>query len=146
MEERRGPFMLTDDASRMDVPAIHRWLAEEAYWSLGRSLDEVEASMRQSLVVGLFADGKQVGFGRVITDGVTFAYLCDVFVEPGSRSQGLGTWMVTRMVAMLRESNIKQVLLATRDAHQLYIRAGFHTLTRPERWLEIDPTKNSAVL
>jgi ribosomal protein S18 acetylase RimI-like enzyme len=140
MDERRGDLLLTDDQSQLDLPTIHGWLCDEAYWSLGRSLEAVTASIRHSDSYGVLKAGKQVGFARVISDGVSFAYICDVFVAAANRRQGIGRWLVERMIADLRAKDVRQVLLATRDAHALYQRAGFHTLTRPERWLELDPT------
>jgi len=140
MEQRRGDYVVTDDLARMDLATIHRWLCEEAYWSMGRSLADVTESLRRSRAYGVLRAGQQVGVGRVITDGVTFAYLCDVFVAPSCRNKLLGSWLLSCMIADLRDTNIKQVLLATRDAHALYQRAGFHPLDRPERWLELDPT------
>lgn len=140
MEWRRGEYLVTDDLSRMDMPRIHQWLSQEAYWSMGRSLEDVAESLRQSRTYAVLRNGEQVGIGRAITDGVTFAYLCDVFVAEPYRNQQIGAWMLSCMLADLRDAGIRQVLLATRDAHALYRRAGFHELNRPERWLEIDPT------
>jgi N-acetylglutamate synthase-like GNAT family acetyltransferase len=131
---------MTDDLSRMDMPRIHQWLSQEAYWSIGRSLEDVAESLRQSRTYAVLLDGEQIGIGRAITDGVTFAYLCDVFVAEPYRNKQIGGWMLSCMLADLRDARIRQVLLATRDAHSLYRRAGFHVLNRPERWLELDPT------
>jgi N-acetylglutamate synthase-like GNAT family acetyltransferase len=140
MEWRRGEYIVTDDLSRMDLPRIHQWLSQEAYWSTGRSLQDVAESLRQSRTYAVLRNGEQIGMGRAITDGVTFAYLCDVFVAEPYRNQKIGGWMLSCMLADLRDAKIRQVLLATRDAHSLYRRAGFHELNRPERWLELDPT------
>ncbi|HUB41674.1 MAG TPA: GNAT family N-acetyltransferase [Streptosporangiaceae bacterium] len=139
MEWHRGEYTVTDDLSRMDVRRIHQWLSQEAYWSLGRSIEDVAASLRQSRTYAVLRDDEQVGVGRAITDGVTFAYLCDVFVAEPYRNQEIGGWLLSCMLADLRDSRIRQVLLATRDAHSLYRRAGFHEMNRPERWLELDP-------
>ncbi|MGH3273400.1 MAG: GNAT family N-acetyltransferase [Streptosporangiaceae bacterium] len=139
MERRRGDYEVTDDLSRMDLTSIHQWLSQEAYWSLGRTLAEVTQSLGRSRTYGVLHAGQQVAVGRVITDGVTFAYICDVFVAAPSRGQGLGSWLLGCMLADLRASGIRQVLLATRDAHALYRRTGFHQVNRPERWLELDP-------
>jgi GNAT superfamily N-acetyltransferase len=145
MEERRDGYLLTDDTSLMDMARIHRWLSEEAYWSLGRSLEDVTASLCRSRTYGVLHAGQQIAVARAITDGVTFAYLCDVFVAEPYRNQRIGSWMLGRMITDLRDSKIRQVLLATRDAHALYRRVGFHELNRPERWLEIDPTTEATI-
>jgi N-acetylglutamate synthase-like GNAT family acetyltransferase len=145
MEERRDGYLLTDDASLMDIARIHQWLSGEAYWSLGRSLEGVTVSLRRSRTYGVLHAGQQIAVARAITDEVTFAYLCDVFVAEPYRNQRIGSWMLGRMITDLRGSKITQVLLATRDAHALYRRVGFHELNRPERWLEIDPTTEAAI-
>lgn len=36
----------------------------------------------------------QIGFGRLITDEVTFAYLTDVYILPQYQGKGLGTWLM----------------------------------------------------
>lgn len=145
MEERRGEFLLTDDLLRMNLATIHGWLSEEAYWAKGRSYEDVTASLRQSHTYGVLQGDRQIAVARTITDGVTFAYLCDVFVEESSRNQLIGSWMLNRLVADLLERKISQVLLATRDAHQFYLRSdlGFHPLTNPGRWLELNPTSDT---
>jgi GNAT superfamily N-acetyltransferase len=35
----------------------------------------------------------QIGFARVITDQVTFAYLTDVYILPAYQGDGLGSWL-----------------------------------------------------
>jgi ribosomal protein S18 acetylase RimI-like enzyme len=146
IEERRGDLVLTDDVSRLDVPRIHAWLCGEAYWALDRSLEAVAESLRRSHVYGVWQEEQQIAVARVMTDGVAFAYICDVFVAADSRQQGIGSWLVDRIVADLGEERVEQVLLATRDAHALYERAGFHGLNRPERWLELNPTVDGSTM
>jgi len=145
MEQRWGDYVLTDDVSRMDPARIHEWLSQEAYWSMGRTLQDVVESLRQSRAYGVLLGEEQIAVARAITDGVTFAYLCDVFVAKAYRNQKIGGWMLSCMLADLRDAKVRQVLLATRDAHSLYRRAGFHELSRPERWLELDATTETSM-
>ncbi|KAF5520235.1 hypothetical protein CGCA056_v008898 [Colletotrichum aenigma] len=35
-----------------------------------------------------------IGFGRIITDFVTFAFLTDVWIELSTQGQGLGSWLI----------------------------------------------------
>jgi len=37
-------------------------------------------AIRYSLCFSLFEESRQIGFARVITDYVTYAYMCDVYV------------------------------------------------------------------
>jgi GNAT superfamily N-acetyltransferase len=115
-------FEIDDDPARLDVASIHRYLSEESYWAAGRTRAEVEASIEGSArVVGLYRDGRQLGFARVISDGVTRAYLADVYVLPEARGRGLGVELVRAAVG---DGEIP-CLLHTADAHALYERFGF---------------------
>jgi len=127
---------VSTDASRLDVERIHRWLSEDAYWSLGRTLEVVVRSIAHSLNFGAFDEhGEQVGYARVVTDHTTFAWLCDVYVEPSSRGAGVGTALIERGAAELAPYRLKRVLLATADAHDLYRGFGFEPLDHPSRFM-----------
>jgi uncharacterized protein YceH (UPF0502 family)/N-acetylglutamate synthase-like GNAT family acetyltransferase len=120
-----GGFELDDDPARLDVAAIHRYLSEESYWASGCSRERVEASIAGSTrVIGLYRDGRQLGFARVISDGVTRAYLADVFVLAEARGRGLGTELVREAVEGGGHDGVP-FLLHTADAHALYERFGF---------------------
>ena len=77
-----------------------------------------------SRVVGLYRDGRQVGFARAVTDGVSIAYLADVYVLPEFRGRGLGVELVREIVEGSPFADRKW-LLHTADAHGLYARFGF---------------------
>jgi GNAT superfamily N-acetyltransferase len=121
-----GGFELDDDPTRIDVGLVHRFLSTEAYWALGRSREEVEATLaRSSRVVGLYGgDGGQLGFARVISDGRVIAYLADVFVLPEARGRGLGVELVREAVERGPQAGCRW-MLHTLDAHGLYTRFGF---------------------
>jgi len=136
--------------SRVNVEMVHRWLAEDAYWALGRSRDLVERSLAGSLVAGVYdgpdAGARQVALARVVTDDATFAWICDVYVERDFRGRGIGSWLSQALVEELMEHRgIRRLLLATRDAHAVYAKAGFEPLAGVWRWMEIDrrPLKDS---
>jgi GNAT superfamily N-acetyltransferase len=124
---------------RLDLERIHRWLSTDAYWARGRTADVVVRSVEGSINFGLYAaGGVQVGFARVVTDGATFAWLCDVYVVPESRGLGLGSWLVRVARDHVQERGVYRILLATADAHEVYAREGFVPLGSPKRWMEID--------
>jgi ribosomal protein S18 acetylase RimI-like enzyme len=118
-------FELDDDPARLDLVVIHRYLSEESYWAVGRTRAAVEKSIAGSArVVGLYRDGRQLGFARVISDGVTRAYLADVFVLPEARGRRLGVELVREAVEGGGHDGVP-FLLHTADAHALYERFGF---------------------
>jgi GNAT superfamily N-acetyltransferase len=119
-------FELDDDPARLDRDAIHAYLGGRSYWAAGRSRarqDElIDASAR---VVGLYRDGRQVGFARAVDcDAAGFVYLADVYVLEECRGRGLGVELVREIVENGPHAGRRWVL-HTRDAHELYERFGF---------------------
>ena len=89
------------------------------------------------MAFGLFADDRQVGFARVITDCATFAYVADVFVVPSHRGRGLARWLMEVIRAHPDLQGLRRWVLLTRDAHQLYQKVGFASVENAERYMEI---------
>jgi len=79
-----------------------------------------------------------VAFSRVVTDHATFAWLCDVFVDESARGRGVGTWMTQVLVDLLTAEGVQRMILGTRDAHEIYARAGFEPMQGTWRYMEID--------
>lgn len=126
-------YDISTDLDRMDLDRVHHWLSTDAYWSLGRPREVVEKAAQGSLNFGAFtSEGAQVGYARVVTDEATFAWLCDVYVDPPHRGHSLGVRLVEAVVAALEPMDLKRVMLATGDAHRLYARFGFTAVPDPE--------------
>lgn len=135
-EQYRDSYTITTDKARLDVDVIHDYLSRASYWAQGRSRETVQRTIAGSLCFGVYDGDRQVGFARVVTDGVTFGWLCDVFVLPSHRGRGLGKWLVECVTAHPDLQELKTLLLATRDAHGLYAaHGGFRPLEEPERWM-----------
>jgi GNAT superfamily N-acetyltransferase len=116
---------LDDEPSRIDVDAVHDYLSNESYWAAGRSREDVEQTVRGAArVIGLYDGTRQVGFARVISDGVHVSYLCDVYVLSDYRGRGLGVELVREAVDNGPHAKLGWTL-ATKDAHALYRRFGF---------------------
>ena len=126
---------VSTDKSRLDVPFIQQFL-KDIYWAAGRTMEEVQKTIDASVCFGLYKDGRQIGFARVITDYVVFAYVMDVFVTPDERGRGYSSAIVDAMLKEPSLSRVKIWRLATRDAHFLYEKFGFALLAHPERMME----------
>jgi GNAT superfamily N-acetyltransferase len=134
-EYRRGDFLVSTDRSKLDVDGIHEFLTT-CYWAKGIPKQTVLRSIANSLCFGVYGGGKQVGFGRVISDFATYAYIGDVFVLEAFRGSGLGKWLMECIVAHPFLHGLRRWTLATRDAHGLYAQFGFTPLQAPARWME----------
>ena len=103
-------------------------------------MELVAKSIERSLTLGCFANtGTQVGFARWVTDGATFGWLCDVFVDSTFRGHGVGRFLVQRAVEHPEVQGLRLRLLGTLDAHDLYRQFGFVELSEPHRWMELRP-------
>ena len=132
----RPPTVITTDFARFDLDRIWRWLSG-SYWATGIPRALVARSIQGALCFGLLRGKHQLGFARVITDRATFAYVADVFVDEGARGRGLATRLMRAILAHPDLQGLRRWLLATRDAHPLYARAGFRPLAHPEWFMEI---------
>ncbi|MEU2286851.1 GNAT family N-acetyltransferase [Streptomyces sp. NPDC013178] len=132
-------YEISADPARIDAERVHRWLSTDAYWALGREREKQDRAIAGSLNFGVYdvASGEQVAYARVVTDGATFAWLCDVYVDPAVRGKGLGTSLVVAVRDHLLPLGLRRMLLATEDAHGVYEKVGFEALKEPDRWMAL---------
>lgn len=136
MEWRRPPYLLSTDPSLLDIEVIHPYLCNRSYWAAGRSREAVATTIRHSLNFGLYDADAQIGYARLVTDYVSFAWLADVFVLEAYRGQGLAKWLMECLLSHPDVQPINRIALGTRDAHGLYAQYGFNPLAMPERFME----------
>jgi len=129
-------FHISTDRTRLDVSMIYRYLSEQSTWAVGISRDIVERAIDNSLCFGGYVDGRQVAFGRVVTDYATYANMVDVFVLPEYRGRGYGKQLVQAILDHPSLQGLRRFTLATHDAHGLYERFGFKPPAKPETLME----------
>lgn len=118
-------FELDDDKERIDLREVHRYLCDESYWAAGRPYETQARLIHEaSRVVGLYHDGRQIGFCRAATDGTSFVYLADVYVLEAFRGRGLGEALVEEMIDN-GPYRAQRWLLHTTSMHPLYRKFGF---------------------
>ena len=119
----------------MNMEFIHIYLSELSYWAKGRSQERVQKSMDHSMCFGLFDSKRQIGFARVATDYVVFAWLMDLFIDPEYRGQGLGKQLIQAIVEHPDLQQVNGIGLRTQDAQALYSSFGFEAIPNPETWM-----------
>lgn len=143
LEEERGEFLLSFDRDRLQLDRVEEFLVSGSYWANDRTRTAIETSIQNSVCLGVYRNGFQVAFARLVTDRATFAWLCDVYVADDQRGHGLGKWMVESACRYTDQLGIGLSLLATRDAHGLYKAYGhYRPLDVPSKWMRRDRLKS----
>ena len=130
-------YAISDDPARLDLDRVHAFISQESYWAKGIPRETVEKTVRHSLTWGVYRGAEQVGFGRVITDKATFAYLCDVYIDSAHRGKGLSKALIASILAHPDLQGLRRWMLVTADAQSLYEQYGFKAVAHPERHMEI---------
>lgn len=96
-----------------------------SYWATGRSLENVIKTIESSVCFGMYnVKEEMLGFARVVTDHVAFAYLMDVFILEEFRGNGLGKALAKHVIEH-PDLQVKFWLLGTVYAHETYRKLGF---------------------
>ena len=136
MNKQQGIYTISTDKRKLKLEVIHDFLANSSYWAEERPLGVVRKSIANSLCFGIYKGTEQAGFARVVTDYVTFAWVCDVFILNEYRGEGLGKRLIEYIVAYPELQGLSNMLLATKDAHKLYRKYGtFEELSIPSKWM-----------
>lgn len=135
-------YRISTELVEMDIDVIHGVISE-SYWAKGIPKSVLKKALMHSLCFGVFTDGntsetcKQVGFGRMITDRATYAYLADVFIVDEYRGRGLSKFLMNAIVDHPDLQGLRRTVLATRDAHGLYAQFGFKPVPNPEVLMQV---------
>lgn len=132
----KSNLTISDDKKRLQVEVIHS-LLKEAYWSKGIPLDIVKKAIDGSLCFGAYMNDQQVAFARVVTDGATFAWICDVIVDPQFRGKNISKKLIQSVLLHSKLQGLRRICLATKDAHGLYSQFQFKVTENPQNWMEI---------
>ncbi len=117
---------ISPGAAKSCAPQVQR-LYELAGWSEPGSCPEsVERAIKNShCAFGAFDGSKMVGFFRALSDGVSDAYLLDLFVDPEYRGRGIAGELAARIVAKLKSDGIEWITaISTPEAKNIYLKIG----------------------
>ena len=137
-EMSESPWELTTDLSRMDRDVIYHFIKNESYWGKHRTREQMDDAIDHSRwVFGLYdrATNAQIGFARVISDGITFGYLTDVFILSSYQGKGLGRYLLEAVMNHEGVAQVGRMVLLTEDP-DFYTSYGF-SVHRPEDPMEL---------
>ncbi|NMH88554.1 GNAT family N-acetyltransferase [Flavivirga algicola] len=125
----------SSETNDMDLNLIYSFV-KNSYWGTSRTLKEQKTAMENTINFGLFLNGNQIAYARVMTDKVFFAYLLDVFVIESHQGKGYSKLLIDKILNYPELKSIDKWMLATKDAHKLYEKFGFNTVKSPEKLME----------
>jgi len=128
-------YQISTDNNQLNISKIHDYLSNDSYWAKDRTLEQVTASIENSLCFGVYYNNEQVAFARVVTDTVSIAYLLDVFVFENHQNKGVSKLLLD---AIFIHQDLQMVnwLLRTSDAQGLYEKYGFASIDNPASYMK----------
>ncbi|MGC9970825.1 MAG: GNAT family N-acetyltransferase [Bryobacteraceae bacterium] len=110
-------------------PSEYFALFESAGWNqeYGLTPGELHGAVGRSwFLLTAYWEGRLVGTGRVISDGVLHALIVDVIVLPEYQGSGIGTSIMARLIERCLDARIRDVqLFCARGKAPFYRRLGF---------------------
>jgi GNAT superfamily N-acetyltransferase len=131
-----GNYLISTDKICLDVDLIVDYLKNRSYWARGRTENVIHKSIDNSFCFGVYHEGEQIGFARVVTDFVVFAWIMDVFILENYRRKGIGQLLIQEIISHPQLKTVIRWGLGTEDAHDLYKKFGFTALSKPEMMME----------
>lgn len=135
MEALENNIYFSSNFEDMDLELIYKFI-KNSYWGESRTFEEQKIASENTINFGLFQNGNQIAYARVMTDKVFFAYLLDVFIIETHQGKGYSKLLIEKILNFPELKNIDKWMLATKDAHELYKKFDFVAVKSPEKLME----------
>jgi len=126
----------------INIKFVKSWPSVEIvnlYMAGGWWKDSYDSSKLPALINGSYAfavvinssSGKAIGMGRILSDGISDAYLQDLIILPEYRKQGLGQKLVRVLIDRCRSQGIHWIgLIAEPGQNEFYESLGFKLMNK----------------
>lgn len=127
LDKTIGQYTLSSNKTKLDLQYVYDLLCVPSQYSTGLPPERFPLILQHSVCFGVFHEGKQIGFARVITDYSEFASIWDVFINEEHRRKGIGQALMQYLLDHPKLKGIFRWFLMTEDMHPLYLKFGFKT-------------------
>lgn len=115
------------------LPAFHQfaYLHEESGLKKSKKASYTKEQLYEAVcnsfyTFSIYDDHQLIAFGRMISDGIYQALICDVMVAPTYQKKGLGKQVIEGIVNKCNERGIESIqLFAVKGKQQFYKKLGF---------------------
>ncbi|KAK2766033.1 hypothetical protein FQN54_007548 [Arachnomyces sp. PD_36] len=139
----KDAYLISTDPTLIPIADLTKAFAsEDAYWAVPLPEQDMREMLRNSLCFGLYERSQKpngngqdtpatttsksdsepeptlhfMGIARCVTDYSTFFYVTDVYVDPSSQGNGLGTWLLSCVVEVVDSMPyLRRSMLITAD-------------------------------
>jgi len=102
------------------------------WWKESYNISGIESLIKGSFLFAVIVDknsGETIGMGRILSDGVSDAYLQDLVVLPEYRGKGIGKQLVESLLQHCLSKGIQWIgLIAEPDQDSFYSSMNFHPM------------------
>ncbi|MGM0607806.1 MAG: GNAT family N-acetyltransferase [Candidatus Muiribacteriota bacterium] len=119
-------------SNKFQLKEVFELYLESGWW--GETSDEdinfIQKILTQSFIFcGIFKNKKIVGMGRAISDGVSDAYIQDIYVKKEYRKRGYGSFICKSIIFELKKNNIDWIgLIGEPGTEKFYNNLGFEEM------------------
>jgi GNAT superfamily N-acetyltransferase len=135
-ESTRRKYLISTDQRKLKFNLVCSEIKKQ-YWAKDLSFACIKKSIKNSRAYGLYYEGEQIGFAKVLSDQSRFAYLSDVFILEEYRGKGLAIFLIKSILNDPKLKHVAKWMLATKDAHNLYKKVGFEKLKNPNAFMQL---------
>lgn len=107
--------------------------------------DELANALENSWCsITVYDSDRLIGYGRVVSDGVLHAMIYDMIVRPSHQNRGIGTEILSRLVAKCKKAGMRDIqLFAAKNRTQFYLKCGFVRRPQEAPGMELREEKDS---
>jgi predicted GNAT family N-acyltransferase len=120
-------YYIQNEMTEEQLDQLHA-LVQKMWWSTDRTKEEMDIMLRRCLPFAVIDSSTQrlVGFARVLTDEIRYAYIYDVMTEESLRGKGIGKMIMQAILSHPHLSHVKYVeLTCAPEMASYYEKYGF---------------------
>lgn len=120
-------FTIVEQLNEIQIEQLYS-LFRQMWWAHDRNMADILTMLKNSISFGLIENDTQnlVGYTRVLTDEIKYAFIFDVMIAEQHRGKGLGKMIMDAIIAHPKLRNIKNFeLTCSPDMMPFYERFGF---------------------